>query len=129
MNTSDEDVQVRDYGIRMIAESEYNSSESEDDIMILDDVDISTSTHSTSASFSKDQEILFHKLCPSDIAAKFLTDDVFNNKSFSSCVSPVILHFLKIRDQYIAQTRKPRKSKLKAELEDMDVNINKNYTG
>ena len=75
--------------------------------MIPDDVDTSTSTHSTSASFSKDQEILFHKLCPSDIAVKFLTDDVFNNKSFSSCVSsvsPVILHFLKIRDQYEAQT-------------------------
>ena len=58
-------------------------------------------------------EALFQSLCPSH---SLLTDDVVNNQAFMSCVQSsqsAIMYYLKLRNQYYAQSRKQRKSLLR----------------
>lgn len=57
-----------------------------------------------------------------------MTDDVINNKSFLQCVASTqssILFFLELRDQYKAQIRKQRRSRLQRNLEALDCMIEK----
>ena len=67
--------------------------------------------HNVARRSSSDMRVLFELLCPK-VAARFLTEDAVNNKSFSQCVTstqPQVIQFINLRDQYTTQRKKKRK--------------------
>ena len=107
--------QVRDYGIARLPvkiSSEIESSDS--DVSVVEQSTTSSKETVSSQSVAKkcDADALFQSLCPSH---SLLTDDVVNNQAFMSCVQSSqssIMYYLKLRNQYHAQSRKRRKSSL-----------------
>ena len=70
---------------------------------------------------------VFGCLCP-ELVVKYLTDDVIRNESFVQCVASsqsAILLFLKLQEQYEVQARRQRKSKLRRELDAINLKIKK----
>ena len=126
-----DDVQIRNYGI--VAKPREKPILNPQKKPVPDAITSSGAKNmsiasSTSSSDSISQgPVLFNCLCP-HLTAKFLTEDVVKNKSFTQCVAsaqPSILRFINLRDQYRAQRKKHRRSNLERNLEAVDVHIQK----